>query len=58
MVKMKAACSSETLAKYHFSVKPTCKKKINIYVLVLYYHKYLGCGLINLLCKLAKKSKL
>jgi len=57
-VKMKAACSSKTLVKHHFSVKPSCQKRINISLLVLYYHIYLGCGLINLLCKLAKKRKL
>ena len=57
-VKMKAACSSKTLAKHHFSVKPSCQKRINIFLLVLYYHIYLGCGLVNLLCKLAKKRKL
>jgi hypothetical protein len=55
---MKAACSSKTLAKHHFSVKPSGQKIINISLLVLYYHISLGCGLINLLCKLAKKRKL
>ena len=57
-MKMKAACSSKTLAKRHFSVQPSCQKRINISLLILYYHIYLGCGSINLLCKLAKNRKL